>query len=109
MPKAKGMPVRTIGRCVYGPDHAPPLTEEHILAANLGGEITLLNACCRDCQKIINEQVERPCQQEMFREIRYRRGIGSRRVGKRPKELRVLRPTGGDEKPPSFPDRKSVV
>ena len=35
MTKAKAKEVRFVGRCVYGPDHAPPLTEEHILAANL--------------------------------------------------------------------------
>ncbi len=94
MVKAKGIPVGVVGRCVYGcgPEHAGRLFEEHILAANLGGEFTLLDASCGACQKIINKQIEQPCLQRMFKNIRYRREIGSRRINKRPNELPVYKP-----------------
>lgn len=103
MAKAKAKEFRFVGRCVYGPEHDPPLTKEHILAANLGGEFTLGKASCLCCQKIINEQVEQPCLQRMFREIRYRRGTGSRRVNERPDQLPVWKPPDMEEWPPDRP------
>lgn len=89
MPKAKGNPVRSIGQCIYCGAKDRPLTEEHILAANLGGEHTLLEASCEVCQTEINDNVEAPCMQKMFRDIRYKLGIGSRRLNKRPAGLKA--------------------
>jgi len=87
VPKAKSKPEATIGRCIYCPDTTGPLGEEHILAANLGGDVTLLKACCPVCQKEINENIEQPCLQKMLRDIRYKRGVGTRRKNKRPSGL----------------------
>ena len=99
MPKAKATPVGAIGRCIYCRTNLAPLHEEHILAANLGGTHTLLEASCRECQDVINSQVETPCMRMMFRDIRYRRGTGSRRLKNRPKTLPMLAwSTGGDFK-----------
>ncbi|RYF38817.1 MAG: hypothetical protein EOO38_24235 [Cytophagaceae bacterium] len=80
----------SVGQCIYGHGHTPPFTKEHILAANLGGEVTLGHATCKACQEIINAEIEQPCMRRMFLHIRYRRGIGSRRVRGRPTELPVL-------------------
>ena len=55
VPKAIGTPVATIGQCIYCLNRRGPLTEEHILAANLGGKSTLLEASCRRCQTIVDE------------------------------------------------------
>ena len=99
--KAKATEVRFVGRCVYGcgPDHAGRLTEEHILAANFGGVFTLGEASCGACQKLINEQIEAPCLRGMFKDIRYRRGIGSRRTSGRPDELPILKPPAEEAEP----------
>lgn len=79
------------------------LTEEHILAANLGGEYTLGDASCLCCQKIINTQIEQPCLQTMFKEIRYRRGVGSQRLNSRPKTLPLFTPITGKSVPANSP------
>lgn len=91
MAKAKYVPLRDIGRCVYCTDDNPPLTEEHIVPAGLGGEQTLTNASCEKCQKIINREIETPCLQWMFRDIRYKRHLGRRRAKERPKTLPILK------------------
>lgn len=90
--------MRTVGRCIYCGAKDCPLTEEHILAANLGGDATLLEACCKACQIEINENVEAPCMQRMFRDIRYKRGIGSRRLNKRPAGLKASIREGSKDK-----------
>lgn len=89
MPKAKSIPCGSIGKCIYCGAKDCALTEEHILAANLGGEHTLLKACCKVCQTEINHNVEAPCMQKMFRDIRYKLGIGSRRLNERPAGLKA--------------------
>ncbi len=90
MVKARSRPVRTIGRCIYCRADDVPLTEEHILAANLGGVKTLELATCGVCQEKINEEFEQFCLRQMFRDYRYRHRIGSRRLSKRPKLLPAL-------------------
>lgn len=104
MVKARGTPVRSVEQCVYCLTKSGPLSEEHILAAALNGDPTLLNASCACCQKEINENVERPCLQDMFRDIRYIRGIGGRRKSTRPPTLQVTAATnqpGDDPEPPN--------
>ena len=66
------------------------------MPANLGGDIILVDASCGSCQKEINEAIENPCMQRMFRDIRYRKGLGSRRVSKRPKDLAAWVPINWD-------------
>lgn len=83
MPKAKRIPVRSVRQCIYCGAKDRPLTEEHLVAAGLGGVFTLLKASCEVCQTEINEAVEQPCMQKMFRDIRYKRKVGGRRVSKR--------------------------
>jgi hypothetical protein len=48
--------------------------------------MTLVNACCAPCQQEINKNIENICL-EWWRDIRYRRHIGRRRVENRPKTL----------------------
>ena len=91
MPRAKAKQLQDIGKCIYGSDHLPPFTEEHILAANMGGDVSLGHASCIVCQKIINQEIEQPCLQKMFPHIRYRRLLGLRRAKQRPTELPIFR------------------
>jgi hypothetical protein len=96
MPKASGTRFGPVGRCIYCRSEDGPLTDEHIVPANLGGDIILEEASCTTCQKTINENIENPAMQRLFREIRYRRGIGSRRKNKRPKTLPLKVPVNWD-------------
>jgi hypothetical protein len=96
MSKARGKRFGPVGRCIYCRRDDVALTAEHIMPANLGGDIILVDASCGSCQKEINEAIENPCMQRMFRDIRYRKGLGSRRVSKRPKDLAAWVPINWD-------------
>ncbi len=94
MAKAKGIRLATIGRCIYCLDTEGLFTNEHILAANLGGEYTLGDASCKACQEEINKNIEQPFLRGCLLHIRYRRGIGSRGMKERPSTLTALAPLG---------------
>lgn len=92
MPKAKGKKYGPVNKYIYCRVDTCNLTDEHILAANLGGEIILNRACCAACQDIINQQIEQPSLQTLFKHIRYQYKIGSRRLNKRPKTVNTYIP-----------------
>ena len=96
-----------VGRCIYCGDETGPFTKEHILATGLDGNLVLAEASCTSCQCEINSAVETPFLQGMFQEIRYRRGMGKRRVKDRPKTLRALRPIVPNSLPSGAPSSKS--
>jgi len=83
MAKAKGTYYGPVGRCIYCPND--PISDEHVVPDGLGGNKILKAASCKTCQDEINHSIENPCMQFMFRDIRYRRNLGTRR--KRPTEL----------------------
>jgi hypothetical protein len=76
-------------KCIYCGCTTPPLTDEHIVATQIGGFYVLEQASCTPCQRIINEEFEQPCLKKTFKDIRYRRHIGTRNLNKRPTELPV--------------------
>jgi len=96
MSKTKGTYYGPVGRCIYCLSDTKPLTDEHIVPAGLGGNIILVDASCGDCQCEINKHIENLCMKRMFRDIRYRRKLGTRRVRKRPKVLRQQELTSWD-------------
>ncbi|MBI4018375.1 MAG: hypothetical protein HY368_02095 [Candidatus Aenigmarchaeota archaeon] len=49
-----------VKECIYCGRTAPPLDLEHIIPLTFGGNLLLPKASCRDCAKIINEQIETP-------------------------------------------------
>ena len=77
MAKAKSIPLRDVGRCIYCANANELLNEEHIVAANSGGDLTLEHASCAKCQKTINDEIENPFMRLMYRDIRYKKNIGS--------------------------------
>lgn len=79
-----------VNKCIYCGETEGVLTDEHVLAANLDGDVILVKASCKKCQKEINENIEQPSLQIMFRDIRYSRGIGRRNIKNRPKTTKLV-------------------
>jgi hypothetical protein len=92
--KAKSVSLRDVGWCIYCTDYERRiyegnLHEEHIVAANLGGDYTLEHASCVPHEALINKEIETPFMQIMYKDIRYKKRIGSRRLKNRPQTLSI--------------------
>lgn len=92
MSKAKAVSYGFVGRCIYCLSEEGDLTDEHVYPAGLGGDRILEKATCTACQREINQNVEQICLRGLFRDIRYRRSIGSRGLKERPQVLDIRVP-----------------
>jgi hypothetical protein len=88
-------PYQHVNRCIYC-RRTERLTNEHVVAINLGGDRVLFKACCEECRRKIHP-VETHCLGSM-RDIRYRRQIGTRDMENRPDTLAVWVMTNWDGK-----------
>jgi hypothetical protein len=66
------------GRCIYCGSTEGNLSKEHIVAYALNGNWVLPKASCRTCQEII-QKYEEACLRVMFKPLRTRLGMQSRR------------------------------
>jgi hypothetical protein len=86
MAHPKGRQFGPVEQCIYCGATNVTLTDEHLMPSALGGDLVLVRASCISCQKEINEKVENVVL-DWFRNIRYVRKMGFRRLKKRPKTL----------------------
>jgi hypothetical protein len=93
-------PHQFVGRCIYC-GSTDQLSDEHIVPAGLGGDQILYKASCESCRLKI-KVIEDSCLGEM-KAIRYRRGIGLRRVKMRPDTLTLWVLTNWDGKQEVLP------
>jgi len=71
-----------VNECIYCGAKNVPLTDEHPVPEGLGGRQILPKACCKTCQKIINEEFEQHCLRTLFSNIRAVLGIKGTRKRK---------------------------
>ncbi|MEY9358964.1 hypothetical protein ABH994_001685 [Bradyrhizobium yuanmingense] len=95
MSKAKGTRFGPVGQCIYCRCASNCLTEEHIVTAAVSGDLILTEASCSTCQAEINKNIENPMM-GMWKDMRYRMGMGSRRKNKRPNKLPLQLATVAD-------------
>ncbi len=76
------------GRCIHcGSDGGNDgLRDEHIIPYSLGGNTTIRNASCRDCERRINP-VDTHMARAVFGEYRIHAGVQTRNPGDRPASL----------------------
>lgn len=61
--------------------------DEHIIPEALGGNLLIPEASCAECERIINQEIERPLIRGLFAPARALFGFPSKRPSKRPKEV----------------------
>ena len=70
------------GRCIYcwPTDNPPgPFGREHIIAQKLGGKLILHQASCKDCEELINREIENPSLNRIWISSRAQLGLPSSR------------------------------
>src|SRR4051794_2543668 len=72
-----------VGRCIYCGETKLPrgvlrFGNEHIIPLALGGNLVLPEASCRECEKIINREIENPILRQEWGHLRTRRDFPSR-------------------------------
>lgn len=86
------------GECIYcgASGNDTELTDEHVVALSLGGNVEILDASCKQCAKETSK-----CEQEISRnalyDFRTHTNIQTRRPKKRPRELPFSVEVEGDE------------
>ena len=73
-----------VGRCIYcGATSPSPGTErfgdEHIIPLAFGGNLVLREAACKECEKIINREIETPVLFKEWGYLRIKRNFPSRK------------------------------
>jgi hypothetical protein len=71
-----------IGKCIYcGATRYSAAREwlgrEHVVAQRLGGTLTILEACCEACERIINKEAEEITLNEYLGPLRHRLGLSA--------------------------------
>lgn len=77
-------------QCIYCGSKEPPLSDEHIVAAGIGGDQVLKDASCQACSDITSRFEQRVLRQSYgLREVRSALEIGKRRKNEKPKAASV--------------------
>ena len=77
-----------VGRCIYCGATEPPadigrFTDEHIIPLAMGGNLILPQASCKQCEKIINREIETPVCSQEWGLLRAKRNFPTRNKKKR--------------------------
>ena len=73
-----------VKRCIYCGRDDGPLGDEHIVPLAFGGQLILPRSSCRNCEKIINGQIEGPILQSEWGDFRIKHDFPTRnRQGRR--------------------------
>ena len=89
-----------VGRCIYcGTTDLPPgvrrFSDEHVVPLALNGGLVLPEASCRDCERIINKEIESPLLSAEWGHFRAKYGLPTRRPKNRSKTVSLESRTGG--------------
>jgi len=80
-----------VDQCIYCGAGAPtPLGDEHIIPYSLNGTHILPKASCRECERIINKEIETFCLRQMLIQPRLHFGLKTRNPSQRPSTLPIM-------------------
>lgn len=79
-----------LGRCMYCDTTDGPLTDEHILARGLNGDLLLPESSCRTCQTMIGREIETPVlKNRWLSQCRLVLGFRSYKPNRQPTEIKM--------------------
>ena len=89
-----------VGQCIYcGIVDVPPgmkrFHDEHIVPLALNGTLILPEASCRQCERVINKEIENRLLSEEYARFRAKHGLPTRRPKDRKKTVKLPRIHGG--------------
>lgn len=83
---------KPVGRCIYCGDAELPggvsrFGDEHIVPLAFGGTLILPEACCKRCEKVINQEIETPVLDREWGNFRAKHGFPTRNKKRRTEKL----------------------
>lgn len=89
-----------VGQCIYCgivdvPEGMKRFHDEHIVPLALNGALVLPEASCRQCERIINREIENRLLTEEYGRFRMKHGLPTRRPKNRKKTVKLPSVTGG--------------